>query len=149
MLKNGYFKSRNNEEKKTVGGEQCLGKFLQTIYSFFGNFYFVYQTRLILQQNNRKYFRRGELIAKDQEVKEVQENNDEDVKINTTQQQEDSVTDGSSEHLTLPRHEVIRRLRERSEPILLFGESEIEAFKRLRKCEILEPEVNKVSIKNT
>ncbi|XP_068973537.1 pre-mRNA-splicing factor 18 isoform X1 [Bombus flavifrons] len=94
-------------------------------------------------QNNRKYFRRGELIAKDQEVKEVQENNDEDVKINMTQQQEDSVTDGSSEHLTLPRHEVIRRLRERSEPILLFGESEIEAFKRLRKCEILEPEVNK------
>lgn len=102
-----------------------------------------------MQQNNRKYFRRGELIAKDQEVKEVQENNDEDVKINTTQQQEDSVADGSSEHLTLPRHEVIRRLRERSEPILLFGESEIEAFKRLRKCEILEPEVNKVSIKNT
>lgn len=101
-----------------------------------------------MQQNNRKYFRRSELIAKNQEVKEVQENNDEDVKINTTQQ-EDSVTDGSSEHLTLPRHEVIRRLRERSEPILLFGESEIEAFKRLRKCEILEPEVNKVSIKNT
>lgn len=46
----------------------------------------------------------------------------------------------------LPRHEVIRRLRERGEPILLFGESEIEAFKRLRKCEILEPEVNKVCI---
>ena len=40
---------------------------------------------------------------------------------------------------------MIRRLRERGEPILLFGESEIEAFKRLRKCEILEPEVNKVS----
>ncbi|CAD1478472.1 unnamed protein product, partial [Heterotrigona itama] len=95
-------------------------------------------------QNNRKYFRRSELIAKDQEVKEIQENNDEDVKVNITQQEEDSVTDGSSEHLTLPRHEVIRRLRERGEPVLLFGESEIEAFKRLRKCEILEPEVNKV-----
>lgn len=105
---------------------------------------FCFTTKLMLQQNNKKYFRRGELIAKDQEVKEIQENNDEDVKINTAQQEEDSVTDGSSEHLTLSRHEVIRRLRERGEPILLFEESEIEAFKRLRKCEILEPEVNKV-----
>lgn len=77
-------------------------------------------------------------------MKEVQENNDEDVKVHTTRLKEDSVTDGSSEHLTLPRPEVIRRLRERGEPILLYGESEIEAFKRLRKCEILEPEVNKV-----
>ncbi|XP_017761106.1 PREDICTED: pre-mRNA-splicing factor 18 [Eufriesea mexicana] len=94
-------------------------------------------------QNNAKYFRRGELIAKGQEVKEIQKSNDEDVKINTTQWQKDSVADDSSEHLTLPRHEVVRRLRERSEPILLFGESEIEAFKRLRRCEILEPDVNK------
>ncbi|XP_076629796.1 pre-mRNA processing factor 18 [Colletes latitarsis] len=94
-------------------------------------------------QNNRKYFKRGELISKDKEAKEVQKTNDEDVKVNATQQQEECITDGSPEHLMLPRHEVIRRLRERSEPILLFGESEIEAFKRLRKCEILEPEVNK------
>ncbi|XP_043248911.1 pre-mRNA-splicing factor 18 [Colletes gigas] len=94
-------------------------------------------------QNNRKYFKRGELISKDKEAKEIQKTNDEDVKVNATQQQEECITDGSPEHLMLPRHEVIRRLRERSEPILLFGESEIEAFKRLRKCEILEPEVNK------
>ncbi|XP_076175423.1 pre-mRNA processing factor 18 [Ptiloglossa arizonensis] len=94
-------------------------------------------------QNNRKYFKRCELISKDKEAKEVQKNNDEDIKVNATQQLEECVTDGSAEHLMLPRHEVIRRLRERGEPILLFGESEIEAFKRLRKCEILEPEVNK------
>lgn len=84
------------------------------------------------------------MISKDTEIKEVQNSNDEDIKVNTTQQQEECVMDGSSEHLTLPRHEVIKRLRERTEPILLFGESEVEAFKRLRKCEILEPEVNKV-----
>ena len=94
-------------------------------------------------KNNKKYFRRGELISKDQEVKETQNSNDEDVKVNVKQPHEECVTDDSSEHLTLPRHEVIKRLRERNEPILLFGESEIEAFKRLRKCEILEPEVNK------
>lgn len=45
----------------------------------------------------------------------------------------------------LPRREVIRRLRDRGEPILLFGESELQAFQRLRRCEILEPEMNKVS----
>jgi len=43
----------------------------------------------------------------------------------------------------LSRREVIRRLRERGEPILLYGETEEEASKRLRKLEILEPEVNR------
>uniref|UniRef100_A0A3Q3E3H6 Pre-mRNA-splicing factor 18 n=1 Tax=Hippocampus comes TaxID=109280 RepID=A0A3Q3E3H6_HIPCM len=38
---------------------------------------------------------------------------------------------------------VIRRLRERGEPIRLFGESDYDAFQRLRKIEILTPEVNK------
>jgi len=43
----------------------------------------------------------------------------------------------------LSRREVLRRLRERGEPILLFGETEEESSKRLRKLEILEPEVNR------
>lgn len=34
-------------------------------------------------------------------------------------------------------------MRERQEPILLFGESETEAFQRLRRLEILEPEVDR------
>uniref|UniRef100_A0A672K0D6 Pre-mRNA-splicing factor 18 n=1 Tax=Sinocyclocheilus grahami TaxID=75366 RepID=A0A672K0D6_SINGR len=45
--------------------------------------------------------------------------------------------------MTLSRQEVIRRLRERGEPIRLFGESDYDAFQRLRKIEILAPEVNK------
>ena len=36
----------------------------------------------------------------------------------------------------LPRVEVVRRLRERLEPILLFGESESDAEKRLRSIEV-------------
>jgi len=76
-------------------------------------------------------------------VHEIDKGNNETAPSNDSRQLEESVTDSSSEHL-LSRQEVIRRLRERGEPILLFGESEIEAFKRLRKCEILEPEVNKV-----
>lgn len=55
--------------------------------------------------------------------------------------------DDGSEHSSLPRKEVIRRLRERGEAILEFGETEAEAFRRLRRCEIQEPEVNKVSLK--
>ena len=46
----------------------------------------------------------------------------------------------------LPRKEVIRRLRDRNEPIILYGESDIEAFRRLRKLEISEPEINRVTL---
>ncbi len=43
----------------------------------------------------------------------------------------------------LARKEVIRRLRDRNEPVLLFAETEIEAFRRLRRLEISEPEINR------
>lgn len=45
--------------------------------------------------------------------------------------------------------QVIRRLRERGEPIRLFGESDYDAFQRLRKIEILAPEVNKVGLSHS
>lgn len=41
--------------------------------------------------------------------------------------------------------QVIRRLREIHEPILLFGESEYDAFVRLKKLEAAEPDFSKVS----
>ena len=40
----------------------------------------------------------------------------------------------------LPRVEVIRRLRDRLVPILLFGETEEAACRRLRQLEMDEPE---------
>lgn len=40
----------------------------------------------------------------------------------------------------------MRRLRERSQPILLFGESELDAHKRLRKLEIDEPDFKPVRL---
>lgn len=46
---------------------------------------------------------------------------------------------------TLPRTEVIKRLRERGHPIILFGENEVQSFRRLRRIEIQEPEANRVS----
>jgi len=40
--------------------------------------------------------------------------------------------------------QVIRRLRERDEPIRLFGETDYESFQRLKKLEMLEPDVKSV-----
>lgn len=40
----------------------------------------------------------------------------------------------------LPRKEVIRRLRERAQPIRLFGESDQDAYLRLQQLEISEPD---------
>lgn len=50
---------------------------------------------------------------------------------------------GSDTGPELLRAEVIRRLREREEPIALFGEVDTDAFRRLRKLEITEPEINR------
>ncbi|KAL7024087.1 hypothetical protein ACKWTF_012900 [Chironomus riparius] len=47
------------------------------------------------------------------------------------------------EILSLPRSEVIRKLRERGEPILLYAESEVDSCHRLRRLEISAPEVNR------
>ena len=41
--------------------------------------------------------------------------------------------------------QVIRRLRDRGEPVRLFGETDYESYQRLKRLETLEPDVNKVS----
>jgi pre-mRNA-splicing factor 18 len=46
----------------------------------------------------------------------------------------------------LPRPEVIRRLREMNQPIRLFGETDLEAFKRLNQ--IQTNELNEVGMRN-
>ncbi|CAH1173679.1 unnamed protein product [Phaedon cochleariae] len=93
--------------------------------------------------SDKKYFKRGELIAKEQEeYRKKYFTQDERKNENSIKLTEGDEID-SHQHSILPRLEVISRLRDRSEPILLFGESELDAFKRLRKCELLEPEVNR------
>ncbi|CAL8088873.1 unnamed protein product [Orchesella dallaii] len=113
---------------------------------------------------DKKYFKRGELMAKHEEdylrrhgiIKATQAKNE---AVSSSHHSSSSVDkdkepkDGEGGHATsegkiddlpqLSRREVMRRLRERGEPILLFSETEMEAFKRLRKLEILEPEVNR------
>lgn len=54
-----------------------------------------------------------------------------------------SSRDTAAELMNLSRSEVIRKLRERGEPIMLFGESESDACSRIRQLEISAPEVNR------
>ncbi|KAI6660248.1 Pre-mRNA-splicing factor 18 isoform X2 [Oopsacas minuta] len=65
----------------------------------------------------------------------IQENNT----INENLQNNSSTSLPPSLH-TIPRCEVIRRLRERSEPILLFGETQVESMERLKQLEMKSPE---------
>lgn len=95
----------------------------------------------------KKYFKREELLKKEEE--EYWEKSSE--KLRASINNENQFTNkglGLSSNLDnvddmLPRKEVIKRLRERGEPILLFGESISEAFLRLKQIQISESETNR------
>jgi len=100
--------------------------------------------------SQKKYFKRGDLAAKEKEEYMQKYGNTVVVKKSTDQYGPSKAN--PDEHVleedgvavaVLPRKEVVRRLRDRNEPILLFAETEIEAFRRLRKLEISEPEINR------
>jgi len=103
--------------------------------------------------SNKKYFRRGDLAVKQaEEYKKKQEERlkEKEEKSGKRAAEEDIFSgfkkkknDGETKSAMIPREEVIRRLRERGEPIRLFGESDDEACQRLRKIEMLVPEINK------
>ncbi|WAR26013.1 PRP18-like protein [Mya arenaria] len=95
---------------------------------------------------NKKYFKRGDLAAKQEEAywskhkRHISVDSEEAVEDSKTEQKTDEKT---QEQVMLHRKEVIRRLREINEPILLFGESEYDAFVRLKKLESMEPDFSK------
>ncbi|XP_036921891.1 pre-mRNA-splicing factor 18 isoform X3 [Sturnira hondurensis] len=107
---------------------------------------------------NKKYFKRSELAKKEEEAyfercgyKPVSEKPSGEIQPKEEDQKPSTSSNPVLElelaeeklPMTLSRQEVIRRLRERGEPIRLFGETDYDAFQRLRKIEILTPEVNK------
>ncbi|XP_053521786.1 pre-mRNA-splicing factor 18 isoform X3 [Artibeus jamaicensis] len=107
---------------------------------------------------NKKYFKRSELSKKEEEAyfercgyKPVSEKPSGEIQPKEEDQKPSTSSNPVLElelaeeklPMTLSRQEVIRRLRERGEPIRLFGETDYDAFQRLRKIEILTPEVNK------
>ncbi|CAL4144867.1 unnamed protein product [Meganyctiphanes norvegica] len=98
----------------------------------------------------KKYFKRGELLAKEADEYWIKHGGNRDGTSGKDISPNKNASTGSKtdeanvqEAPALPRAEVLRRLRERDEPILLFGESEEGAFRRLRRLEILEPEINR------
>ncbi|XP_042857171.1 pre-mRNA-splicing factor 18-like [Penaeus japonicus] len=104
-------------------------------------------------EGDKKYFKRAELSARQADaywkrlgVGPRDGGEGEDGSSNQegeSSRSQDQVNQEVGDAPELPRAEVLRRLREREEPIMLFGETEHDAFKRLRRLEILEPEVNR------
>ncbi|XP_028417708.1 pre-mRNA-splicing factor 18-like [Dendronephthya gigantea] len=113
-----------------------------------------------LKQNEvtteKKYFRRGDLekqkadeYKRKQEAKvsaklgkhglDAEEEKSSDIFAKKRKNSED---EAAALNL-LPKDEVVHRLRERGEPIRLFGESDQEAAKRLKLLEMLAPDINK------
>uniref|UniRef100_A0A668T525 Pre-mRNA-splicing factor 18 n=1 Tax=Oreochromis aureus TaxID=47969 RepID=A0A668T525_OREAU len=109
--------------------------------------------RKLLEENNlvedsKRFFKRAELSQKEREDYfrrcgyKIEKKEEDEPSTSTNPVLELELTEEKLP-MTLSRQEVIRRLRERGEPIRLFGESDYDAFQRLRKIEILAPEVNK------
>ncbi|XP_058119230.1 pre-mRNA-splicing factor 18 [Anopheles ziemanni] len=101
-----------------------------------------------LVDGTKKYFKRGELLAL--EEKEYLEksgyNNTNGVASSGAAAKDGESSTGDDPKYDirkLPRSEVIRKLRERGEPILLFGETEKESCYRLHQLEISAPEINR------
>lgn len=111
-----------------------------------------------LVDDNKKYFKRSDLARKEEEeyfkrcgykvaiekpVGQLEQKEEEPKPSSSTNPVLELELTEEKLPMSLSRQEVIRRLRERGEPIRLFSESDYEAFQRLRKIEILAPEVNK------
>nr|XP_020736998.1 pre-mRNA-splicing factor 18 isoform X2 [Odocoileus virginianus texanus] len=98
---------------------------------------------------NKKYFKRSELAKKEEEAYfercgyKIQPKDEDQKPLTSSNPVLELELAEEKLPMTLSRQEVIRRLRERGEPIRLFGETDYDAFQRLRKIEILTPEVNK------
>ena len=101
-----------------------------------------------VMENGQKYFKRAKLYAssEDEVVSKIGEPSSPTKGIHRSTSKESPTKDCFSSADTGPllaRAEVVRRLRDREVPIALFGESEVESFRRLRKLEITEPEINR------
>ncbi|MBV94642.1 Pre-mRNA-splicing factor 18, partial [Eschrichtius robustus] len=98
---------------------------------------------------NKKYFKRSEFAKKEEEAYfercgyKIQSKEEDQKPLTSLNSVLEFELAEEKLPMTLSRQEVIRRLRERGEPIRLFGETDYDALQRSRKIEILSPEVNK------
>ncbi|CAF0857167.1 unnamed protein product [Didymodactylos carnosus] len=108
----------------------------------------------------KRCFRRSDLEAKNEEIywkNYYSKNNVDSVKTSSTSSTTSSSTNevsssmnshslnteepASTEKQLPPRSDIIKKFRERNQPIRLFGESDIDSYKRLRLLETMEPEL--------
>ncbi|XP_033645314.1 pre-mRNA-splicing factor 18-like [Asterias rubens] len=105
------------------------------------------QSKVVPAESGQKFFKRGELMAKQEEQYWKKHQKVEETPSTETREEKrrrNESTDLMDPNLmTLSRQEVIKRLRERQEPIRVFGETDTETFFRLRRIEMLAPEINK------
>ncbi|XP_067275761.1 pre-mRNA-splicing factor 18 isoform X1 [Pseudorasbora parva] len=98
----------------------------------------------LARKEEEEYYRRcGYKVSNEQPVRQLDKTEDEEPPSTSANPVLELELTEEKLPMTLSRQEVIRRLRERGEPVRLFGESDYDAFQRLRKIEILAPEVNK------
>lgn len=97
-----------------------------------------------LISSERKHFKREEL-TKIEEREYYAKSNLKTVNETTDDHSEkaEQATKTIKDEIIFPRKEVVRRLRERNEPILLYGESEHDAFLRLKHLELINPDHTK------
>ncbi|KAL8558850.1 hypothetical protein ACOMHN_031779 [Nucella lapillus] len=108
-----------------------------------------------LQESNvlnseKKYFKRGELAAKETE-EYLKKHFPQETERNQDKTEEKTKKSGKDrgdeeERNQMPRKEVIRKLRERGEPITLFGETYYESYLRLKKLESLMPDISNAGV---
>lgn len=94
----------------------------------------------------KKCFRRGDLEAKHEEAywKNYYAKSGDDInKASSSTDNDTNEKDATlNEKFQLPaRTDVIKKLRERNQPIRLFGESDLDSYRRLRLLETTEPEL--------
>jgi len=93
----------------------------------------------LLKDPKKKYFKRADLSAQQTEEYWKKNKNVGRPELSTQISDGDASTSTSSGKTDriqpLPRKEVIRKLRERDEPIRLFGEDDFDSYQRLKKLE--------------
>lgn len=95
---------------------------------------------------DKKCFRRGDLESKHEEeywskYYAKSDNNNANPTVALTDEVNEKTSTLNEKFQLPPRADVIKKLRERNQPIRLFGESDIDSYRRLRLLETTEPEL--------
>ena len=98
-----------------------------------------------LINDKKKFFKRSDLLQREEEDVRQQQREQREQQQQHEEGNQQPVVSDQQQHETqaafsMDRKDVIRKLREFSQPILLFGESEADACKRLIEIETREPD---------